>query len=157
MAVVCTAVGLVLSLLIVFRHCDSSLFARLVPVCLSQFPAASWLPLFFLKPGKSFETGSTQNLQRKKSSQSNKVHIHRNRLYCSDTCRLSADLIVNRFLLLLLQFSPPSFFPIICLPLFPSPELRGTFGSPEDMMGFPFPVEDPATCGTVWKNLCLAA
>lgn len=78
LAVVCTVVGLVLSLLMAFRHGGSLLFVWLVEGCPAQFPAGPWLHLSFLQAGLS--TGSSPN-------------------------RLSADLMVNRRLLLLLQFS----------------------------------------------------
>lgn len=60
----CTVVGLVLSLLMAFRHGDSLLFVWLVEGCPVQFPAGPWLHLSFLRLGLSAEPGSSPNLQR---------------------------------------------------------------------------------------------
>lgn len=74
--------------------------------------------------------------------------------------RLSADRIVNGRLLLLLQFSSASFFPIVALALlFSSSVLSGIFGLPktlESSVGFLSPVVTSLTGGAVWKNLCRA-
>lgn len=122
------------------------------------------LPSFLLGLGCFYSSSNQQSLlkmgQCKIYRREQVIHlaqgyIHCIRLYCKHAYRLSADLIVKRFLLLLLEFSPPSFFPITCPTLFASEELRWTFGSPEDAMGFPFTVEGWVTC-TVWKNFCRA-
>lgn len=74
--------------------------------------------------------------------------------------RISADWMVNRRLLLLLQFSSASFFPMFVLALlFSSSGLSGTFGLPETLngsVGFLLPVEDSVTGAAAWKNLCRA-
>lgn len=68
--------------------------------------------------------------------------------------------MVNGRLLLLLQFSSASFFPMVVLTLlFSSSGLSGTFCLPktlESSAGFLLPVEASVTGGAAWKNLCRA-
>lgn len=75
--------------------------------------------------------------------------------------RVSAERMVNGRLLLLLQFSSASFFPIVVLALlFSSLELSGTFGLPktlEGSVGFLLSAEACVSGGAAWKNLCRAA
>lgn len=183
LAVVCTVIALVLSLLMAFRHGGSLLFVWLVEGCLAQFPAGPWLHLSFLKLGLSAELGLSPNLQRGETliiSVSKKIHyktiqtwerpeifkyckgesIHRHREYSKcNTHRLSADRMVNRRLLLLLQFSSANFFPVVVLTLLLSSGLSGTFGLPktlEGSVGFLLPVEASVTGTAAWKKLCLA-
>ncbi len=77
-----------------------------------------------------------------------------------NTHRLSADLMVNGRLLLLLQFSAASFCPVFVLALlFSSSRLGVTFGLPEtreSSVGFLLPTESSVTGGAAWKNLCRA-
>lgn len=166
-----------------FRHGDSLLFVWLVETCPAQLPAGPWLHLSFLKPGMSAELGSSPNLQREKAltiSLNNKSHYKTiqatERLEISKHCtkdvdsrkysewkahRISADRMVNRCLLLLLQFSSASFFPTVVLDLLLSSSgLSGTFGlpnTPEGSVGFLLLIEAPVTGGADWKNLCRAA
>lgn len=79
----------------------------------------------------------------------------------SKTHRVSAERTVNGRLLLLLQFSSASFFPIVVLALlFSSLGLGWAFGLPKTLGGsVGFLLSDVAsvTGAVVWKNLCRAA
>lgn len=135
LAVVCSVVGFVLSLLMAVRHGNSLLCVWLVEGCPAQFPAGPWLRLSFLKTELTAEFGSSPN-------------------------RLSAERTVNGRLLLLLQFTSASFFPMIILAgLLSSSGLSGTFGLSETLersVDFLLPVEVSVTGGEAWKNLCRA-
>lgn len=178
----CTVVGLVLSLLMVFRCGDSLLFVWLVESCPAKFPAGPWLYLSFLRLGLSAELGSYPNLKREKvltvnnenhyktieilgKTRNNKV-IAKMKLFKSTECDihlLSADRTVNGRLLLLLQFSSASFFPVSVLALLFSSSSSGlseTFGPPDPFkgsVGFLSSVEASVAGGAAWKNLCRAA
>lgn len=64
----CTVGGLVSSLLMLFRHGASFLFARLVEGRPVQFPAGPWPLLSLLRPELSADLGSSPNLQSERET-----------------------------------------------------------------------------------------